>query len=41
LKANAFGHIVLTNIGTLGLDVGMAPIPCPIHCSIVVTAGKV
>lgn len=41
LKANAFGHIVLTNIGSLGIETGFAPIPCPTHCCIVACLGKV
>ncbi len=41
MKPNAFGHVVLTNIGTLGLEKGFAPVPCPTHCCIVVCAGKV
>ena len=41
LKANAFGHIVLTNIGSIGLEQGFAPIPSPTHCSICACLGKV
>lgn len=41
MKANAFGHVVLTNIGSIGLEEGFAPIPCPTHCSIVACLGKV
>lgn len=41
MKANAFGQIVLTNIGSLGLEQGFAPIPCPTHCSICACLGKV
>ncbi len=41
LKANAFGHVVLTNIGTLGLEKGFAPIPSPMHCCIVACVGKI
>ncbi len=41
MKANAFGHVVLTNIGSIGLEQGFAPIPCPMHCSICVCTGKV
>lgn len=33
--------MVLTNIGTLGLQTGLAPIPCPVHPSIVVCCGAV
>lgn len=41
LKANAFGHVVLTNIGSIGLEEGFAPIPSPTHCSILACLGKV
>ena len=39
LKANAFGHIVLTNVGTLGLQNGFAPLPTPIHCTMCICQG--
>jgi len=32
LKKDSFGHIVLTNIGTLGLSRGYAPLAPPMHC---------
>ncbi len=41
LKANAFGHAVLTNIGSIGLEHGYAPIPCPMHAQVVACAGKI
>jgi pyruvate dehydrogenase E2 component (dihydrolipoamide acetyltransferase) len=41
LKANAFGHVVLTNIGSIGLEYGFAPLPCPMHACIVACAGKI
>lgn len=41
MKANAFGHVVLTNIGSIGLEYGFAPLPCPMHACIVACAGKI
>lgn len=41
MKGNAFGHIVLTNIGPLGLEQAFAPIPCATHCEMCVCQGKV
>ena len=41
MKANAFGHVVLTNVGPLGLELGFAPIPSPLHCIIVACTGKI
>jgi pyruvate dehydrogenase E2 component (dihydrolipoamide acetyltransferase) len=41
LKANAFGNVVLTNIGSLGLEEGFAPIPSPLHCCICACLGSV
>ena len=41
LKANAFGQVVLTNVGTLGHEEGFAPIPTLTHCCIVVCQGKI
>lgn len=41
MKGNAFGHAVLTNIGTLGLETGFAPLPCPIHCMFIICTGKI
>lgn len=31
----------MTNIGTLGIQTGLAPIPCPLHPTIVVCSGSV
>ena len=33
--------MVLTNIGSIGLDEGFAPLPCPMHVCIVACAGKI
>lgn len=32
---------MLTNIGTLGLEQGFAPLPCPLHAMYIITAGKI
>lgn len=41
LKANAFGNMVLTNVGSIGHQEAFAPIPCPTHCCICIAQGKV
>ena len=32
VKGNSWGHAVITNIGTLGIEQGFAPISPPLHC---------
>ena len=32
VRSNAFGHAVLTNVGSLNLESGFAPLPPMIHC---------
>eukprot|EP00347_Sterkiella_histriomuscorum_P023920 403332930 len=41
IKANGMGQCVLTNVGTLGLEQGFAPLPCPLHCMYIICAGKI
>ncbi|CDW81108.1 2-oxo acid dehydrogenase acyltransferase [Stylonychia lemnae] len=41
IRGNAFGHAVLTNIGTMGLEQGFAPLPCPFHSMFIICSGKV
>lgn len=36
-----WGHLVITNIGTIGLEAGFAPIPCPIGPMITICSGKI
>lgn len=40
LRGNAWGHGVLTNIGSLGLEEGFAPIPTLIHPTFIICTGK-
>ena len=41
VKGNAWGHIVLTNVGSIGLEQGFAPLPTPICAFICACIGKV
>jgi pyruvate/2-oxoglutarate dehydrogenase complex dihydrolipoamide acyltransferase (E2) component len=40
LKGNEFGHVVITNVGSIGLEEGMAPLPCVLRSNYIVTTGK-
>ncbi len=41
LRANAMGHLVITNIGTLNIEQGFAPIPTPMRCQMIACVGRV
>ena len=41
LKKESMGHYILTNIGTLNLISGMAPLCPPMHAMGLTTAGKI
>jgi hypothetical protein len=41
LRSDSFGHIILTNIGTLGLTRGYAPLCPPMHSMGLICAGKI
>ena len=40
LRGNQWGHGVLTNIGSIGLEQGFAPIPCVIYPQFLICTGK-
>lgn len=40
LKANQFGHMVLTNVGAIGMEEGIAPMPFSLHAMSCICAGK-
>ena len=41
LKGNQWGQIAISNIGTLGIECGFAPICPPLHAEITACVGKV
>ena len=41
LKADRLGHIVLTNVGTLGFNAGVAPLAPPLHQMALLCTGKI
>ena len=41
MKANAFGHVVLTNVGTLGIETAFAPVSSPVHMTFIQSMGKI
>ena len=40
IKANQWGQVILTNVGSLGLEAGFAPMPPPLHGMFLVCTGK-
>jgi len=41
MNPKTFGHVIVTNIGTLGYDQGFAPLCPPMHALALICTGKI
>ena len=41
VKENSFGHVVLTNVGSMGMAAAFAPLPVHVRCEMLLCSGCV